>query len=114
MRISDWSSDVCSSDLPLAAEPGVAPDDDAHIGPGLAQPVHQQTQHRRRVAGPIDAAGPQQAGQHRLATEHVQRQIEVMVVVAVDMLEFLIAMQDRKSTRLKYSHSCALRMQSSA
>src|SRR3546814_10183667 len=26
MRISDWSSDVCSSDLPVCYDPAVAPD----------------------------------------------------------------------------------------
>src|SRR3546814_3315315 len=103
MRISDWSSDVCSSDL-------VTPDDDPHLGPGLAQPIHQQTQDCCGMLGTIDAAGPQQASEHRLAAEHVQGQIAVMVVVAVKLLELLIAMQghvrgiDRKSIRLNSSH----------
>src|SRR3546814_2767064 len=30
MRISDWSSDVCSSDLHRHVAPGVQPDDDRH------------------------------------------------------------------------------------
>src|SRR3546814_14464343 len=98
MRISDWSSDVCSSDLdvlhagPLApadqsltTEPRVTPDDDPHLGPGLAQPIHQQTQDCCGMLGTIDAAGPQQASEHRLAAEHVQGQIAVMVVVAVKL-----------------------------
>src|SRR3546814_2798339 len=104
MRISDWSSDVCSSDLlhagPLApadqsltTEPRVTPDDDPQLGPGLAQPIHQQTQDCCGMLGTIDAAGPQQASEHRLAAEHVQGQIAVMVVVAVKLLELLIAMQ---------------------
>src|SRR3546814_16738774 len=104
MRISDWSSDVCSSDLlhagPLApadqsltTEPRVTPDDDPHLGPGLAQPIHQQTQDRCGMLGTIDAAGPQQASEHRLAAEHVPRPIAVMAVVAVQLLELLIAMQ---------------------
>ena len=45
---------------PLTTEPGVAPDDDLHIWPGLTQPRHQQPQHGRRMPGTINAAGSQQ------------------------------------------------------
>src|SRR3546814_19906889 len=104
MRISDWSSDVCSSDLlhagPLApadqsltTEPRVTPDDDPHLGPGLAQPIHQQTQACCGMLGTIDAAGPQQASEHRLAAQHVHGPIAVMVGVALKMIDLLLAMQ---------------------
>src|SRR3546814_3076185 len=38
MRISDWSSDVCSSDLPAAAATGPAPIAKTVIGHGLRRP----------------------------------------------------------------------------
>src|SRR3546814_1482176 len=36
MRISDWSSDVCSSDLPAAIRTGIV-----HFGPGAFHRAHQ-------------------------------------------------------------------------
>src|SRR3546814_13331554 len=41
MRISDWSSDVCSSDLVAVPDHRAVGDlDVAALGPGLVQPVH--------------------------------------------------------------------------
>jgi len=45
------------------------------------------------MPGPVDAGGPQQAGEHRLAAEHIQRQVAVVIVVAVELRAFLIAVQ---------------------
>src|SRR3546814_19316421 len=50
MRISDWSSDVCSSDLPRPADNGKAEDSPARRGPegaGRADSAH----HARQGAG---------------------------------------------------------------
>jgi len=41
----------------------------------------------------IDAAAPQHAGQHRLAGEHVQRQVAVMVVVGAELPLVLMPVQ---------------------
>src|SRR3546814_1065229 len=53
MRISDWSSDVCSSDLRSSAEPGSQPDGCDH---------HDQTRYDAR--GVMGTAGLE--GKHRL------------------------------------------------
>src|SRR3546814_8018815 len=89
MRISDWSSDVCSSDLLLAVD---------ELFPGAA----------RQAVEVIDV----------LRAGHFQRQLGVfqreearrtgdpveLVVVAVDFLQQVVVDLDRKSTRLNYSH----------
>src|SRR3982751_5248278 len=69
----------------LAAEPGVAAHDDPALGPGLAQPLHQQLDHRRRVLRAVDPTAPEHARQHRLAAEHIQRQVAVVVVVGMEL-----------------------------
>src|SRR3546814_3318541 len=48
MRISDWSSDVCSSDLPSRRS----------AGPSARQPVAQLRRRRRRLAGGADITNP--------------------------------------------------------
>ena len=45
------------------------------------------------MLGPIDAAGPQQRAQQLLAAEHVQRQVAVAVVVAVEEAPLLLTVQ---------------------
>ena len=52
--------------------------------------VHQQLDHGRGVLGPVDAAAPEHARQHRLAAEHVQRQVAVVVVVGVELAALLL------------------------
>src|SRR3546814_954815 len=106
MRISDWSSDVCSSDLHLGdhlidwhareLRSGVFvaaivvrfPDTRLSVGAGAAggaaHRVVRRQFHRSRICRSLgEAAGPYSTG-------------------------------DRKSTRLNSSHSCASRMPSSA
>ena len=77
----------------LAAKARIAPEDDAHIGPGLALAARQQLQDGAGVVRPIDVAGPQVGAQQLLAAEHVQRQVAVAVVVAVEKAPFLLAVQ---------------------
>src|SRR3546814_7791491 len=100
MRISDWSSDVCSSDLPPAVgSEGERPDRRAmsmerrHDAPLVDLP---------EIDRAVDAAGGGPAAVRRdgdgedgpfMAAQH---------------------RQDRKSTRLNSSHYCATRMPSSA
>src|SRR3546814_11387897 len=64
MRISDWSSDVCSSDLLDAARPGIAPravaEKAAHMvvadHRGLGDPHRRQREARLHVADAEGAA----------------------------------------------------------
>src|SRR3546814_10049973 len=54
MRISDWSSDVCSSDLPFAAKMSGEPADALHIVPaGLLVRLFLQPTQSRFVPGPL-------------------------------------------------------------
>src|SRR3546814_8821659 len=113
MRISDWSSDVCSSDLPG----GEAALDD---GNALLHAVDTDPRGIHRDARlVVVAAHPAGAEAHLdpAAGEHVDRRQllgeddRVLVVVVEDEGPDL---QDRKRTRLNSSHSCASRMPSSA
>src|SRR3546814_17247143 len=52
MRISDWSSDVCSSDLLVVAMAAIAADVDDHVLVEFVAEVHRQTRdegHRFRI-----------------------------------------------------------------
>src|SRR3546814_3544005 len=96
MRISDWSSDVCSSDLFDEPEPECA------LRHRHANPV---------IFRDIDRNGVSAGG----------RVDELHDGIAVRRLDgeeaangFVHRPTDRKSTRLNSSHSCASRMQSSA
>src|SRR3546814_10601222 len=106
MRISDWSSDVCSSDLQptparLEADDIFAAPERKLAEPDLSGPLERLAQHDERFLGEI-VGGHHEIG--LFVIEHVD-------LVRVDELRQL---EDRKSTRLNSSHSCATRMQSSA
>src|SRR3546814_15812722 len=58
LRISDWSSDVCSSDLPVAARGARAPPPAA----GRALRRGGRRDHRRRAVPPRRGAAPEGAG----------------------------------------------------
>src|SRR3546814_3601353 len=100
MRISDWRSDVCSSDLGLEEQRGVV----------QAQLV-QRLAHRREIV----RRHRQQTGEH--ARLHGLETRQGMVGRLAGMGQRVAdrcAVHDRKSTRLNFSHSCAYRMPSSA
>src|SRR3546814_3875122 len=101
MRISDWSSDVCSSDLNLRG--------------GRRATAHLARLGRRRIAflGDIEAPEVIQRYQGYLrALEEAGLPVDPALVVPAHFeIEFaeaavdtLIARQDRKSTRLNSSH----------
>ena len=77
----------------LAAKARVATEHDANVRPDLAQPLDQQFQDGSRMARPVDVAGPQVSAQQLLAAEHVQRQVAVAVVVAMEEAPLLLAVQ---------------------
>src|SRR3546814_6724803 len=127
MRISDWSSDVCSSDLVSYWRDAIETlKDAAHVIDirtiGLVAGIELGSRKGAvgaraydvfvdcfekglliRVTGDIIALSPP------LIVERAQ--IDTMVSALRDALA---RAQDRKSTRLNSSHSCASRMQSSA
>ena len=73
------------------AEAGVATEDDAHARPRLAQPSDQQFQIAAACSAASFFAG-RRGDQQLLATEHVQRQETVVVVIGAEVTSFLIAM----------------------
>src|SRR3546814_4069329 len=105
MRISDWSSDVCSSDLKL------------HIDQWIDQRPHP-VEHARGVAqrraGREKRADVRQVVERESLAEH-ERKMLVARTRDTDRHHLLKQRAaDRKSTRLNSSHSCASRMPSSA
>src|SRR3546814_6849740 len=109
MRISDWSSDVCSSDLFLLADE--APEVEA--GAAYQQTGHVEAGHVDQVAH--RGAAVQAGGEGNLAAATDRRAIEQpdepgrvgrrQVAGAVAMAPIVqVLHQDRKSTRLNSSH----------
>src|SRR3546814_6881299 len=98
MRISDWSSDVCSSDLVDAAEHVL------HLEAGAGQ-VGNLVQRLLQALGLLQRfdAGLGLGGGERGADG-----------AARELQPGQARTRDRKSTRLNSSHSCASRMPSSA
>src|SRR3546814_4274328 len=101
MRISDWSSDVCSSDLPvvrllaalqsLASRPAIV---------SVAQPGSVDDMvHIRAVLGSVTPA-------IRARTTAVRRDLADTRALEADAAAALTALEaaDRKSTRLNSSH----------
>ena len=56
---------------------------DFDLRPCLGQPLHQQGQHRPGVFGPVDLSRAQVAHQQLVASEHIQGEKTVVVVVPV-------------------------------
>src|SRR3546814_4781347 len=112
MRISDWSSDVCSSDLDSEEGPAEGGQRTLQV-PHVAFLVDHQPldlMEHRRVRGIV--IGTEGAPRHddadrRLLGQHVadlhRRGVGAQNLAA-----------DRKSTRLNSSHECASRLPSSA
>src|SRR3546814_10052617 len=98
MRISDWSSDVCSSDLGVE---GLV-DHRHHRRAGLARAVEHAVEHVLYL--PAELAQRARADQAAAALERVEhapdraQALEVVGAFAPDR------QQDRKSTRLNSSH----------
>src|SRR3546814_10608239 len=105
MRISDWSSDVCSSDLPRtifrrALELNAAAIILIHNHPsGDARPSEEDIAVTRKL-------------------DQIGRALDVEIfdhiVVTSASTHHIANREDRKSTRLNSSHYCAPRMPSSA
>src|SRR3546814_2535210 len=127
MRISDWRSDVCSSDLAAGRQPRHRRDDDRGDGGGPgrqpdAQPLRQrddgddadrpasdrrpgirQRQDARRLRPGAGAVHRHAAAQHRgpAGREEISRGLRIMTA---ERLPTDWKSEDRKSTRLNSSH----------
>src|SRR3546814_1479514 len=108
MRISDWSSDVCSSDLD-ESEIAFAPlqrqrDDRRRCVPTTGDALDVAHDHIGLVVATANHQ-PARAFRHETAQQQ-NAEAEQRADAEADT--------DRKSTRLNSSHSCATRMPSSA
>src|SRR3546814_8446867 len=100
MRISDWSSDVCSSDLALVA--GLDGDGDAHARRDRAYMAHLALDAVTRLVRQMGAMGLSESNP-------VQRRYRDLRTLAADaafawddhVAGYGRALLDRKSTRLK-------------
>src|SRR3546814_3782677 len=122
MRISDWSSDVCSSDLPHPAfcaccTPGVAPAPRVLFNrPGLSA-----LQYRIGTFGSFRAAMLQAIAAEPALSALTTRESDDYAITILELwaavgdgLTFYQERTDRTSTRLNSSYTCATRMPSSA
>jgi hypothetical protein len=89
-HISDSVRVTPPHQLPTA-ETTVSSDGDLDLGPSLTESLHQEFQQRPGVFAGVDLAGPE-IGCHELITaKDVQRQEAVMVVVAMERPQLLVA-----------------------
>src|SRR3546814_1228932 len=111
MRISDWSSDVCSSDLVLGSLQAQLVGDQAELAKlaqsDPAQWVAKNAEFQQRYADYQRAVQERQSLAGRMTADQDAKQSEW---VKADRE----ALKDRKSTSLNSSHYCASRMPSSA
>src|SRR3546814_10729257 len=118
MRISDWSSDVCSSDL-QAAQGALArrrrgqaaerrPQRVLDAGIGLDALVCKQA--LQPIGGPT-AGGGIVATRQRLERDRAAAQVVMLAAQAEDgRTDRTPGVEDRTSTRLNSTHQCASRM----
>src|SRR3546814_2445956 len=127
MRISDWSSDVCSSDLDRQAGAGTEVDTTdcllVLIGERRLDEADDGQRVRERRVGLTWDHGDARNVHHAIigivslfrgaGVGHADDQVLDLDVPEIDR-QADVADRDRKSTRLNSSHYCASRMPSSA
>src|SRR3546814_7186203 len=99
MRISDWSSDVCSSDLPIEIV-------------GMEQPHHVEDSHTFRRRRGIEPAQPREpfvatdarGGHIPIPDPDHPRRFERELEPFLALAQCRLGAGDRKSTRLNSSH----------
>src|SRR3546814_10282574 len=109
MRISDWSSDVCSSDLSQANEAGM-PDhafgsefSKGDFGDKLGlHPMHPAAHFTRHIQG----GGVLGKGRHLFPQilQHIRTEAGADAASIAPSVSAILRQQDRKSTRLNSSH----------
>src|SRR3546814_3816154 len=119
MRISDWSSDVCSSDL-LKTYSG---QDHVNVGYGDDVTILELAETVKDVVGfegeiVLDSSKPDGTPRKLMAADRLRAlgwhpSMSLRDGITRTYAAF-VAQIDRKSTRLQSSHKCASRMQSSA
>src|SRR3546814_2198062 len=112
MRISDWSSDVCSSDLPDGQQPGAPP----AVGGPADQRAKQET---RNPVAEQSYTNPYRAKTVTLLEIDTEPREDARVKNRIDENIAISALpprsaEDRKSTRLNSRHKCATSTPSSA
>src|SRR3546814_10919264 len=114
MRISDWSSDVCSSDLGALDDAGLVEGDDQHLA------VHHLRLHEGDFLGLLTDVVPLavlEGGYRRGRSQEIDDVLPALHA-RFDHGDVLgigrIAAPDRTSTRLNSSHYSASRMPPSA
>src|SRR3546814_10447619 len=103
MRISDWSSDVCSSDLTLANTAVITPSNGTPVTVDTSGPVITDQSLPKDPAMPArdgDAGLPGQRGP--LPTTGME--LPLALAAAMGLGGLALAAIDRKSTRLNSSH----------
>src|SRR3546814_6804284 len=114
MRISDWSSDVCSSDLPVVENDARDLAPFARAGAVAQKPSAPEL---HGVFGILRRGGDDIESRIDLPCA---RQMSTMCLARVDdgfelgVGQYTERYEDRKSTRLTSTHSCASRMLASA
>src|SRR3546814_1231704 len=103
MRISDWSSDVCSSDLGAVAVTAADQEDaSARLGVGRRQFYNLLASYRERLKGA--SAHGHRNGARRRIDERKETVIAQAIEVAGAAARMRDVQADRKSTRLNSSH----------
>src|SRR3546814_4634559 len=115
MRISDWSSDVCSSDLGEEGLAGAAlvvvDDGEVLLERALELPGRR---HQRRCRPAVDEKDDGVVAVLAADVDPLVDAADPRLAGFLDAGRGADALQDRKSTRLNSSHYCASRMPSSA
>src|SRR3546814_10108762 len=101
MRISDWSSDVCSSDLPCAGA-GARRTQPAEMIPSLQRNAGRPA--RLLADGCLDPLRKGPARHDRIAARVEGGNETAAKAIAADQHAQFIILGDRKSTRLNSSH----------
>src|SRR3546814_8501794 len=119
MRISDWSSDVCSSDLDylksdnLPPKLRLAPRDDLRHLPWDSAPLLEVEEGIAEADDATSLTGAF-AGIAETGTLMMASGPEAPTTLNFLPENHIVVLRDRKSTRLNYSHKCASHMPSFA
>src|SRR3546814_2230040 len=108
MRISDWSSDVCSSDLGAIHMSRAARNAGAGIDDARPLQLAREDRVAERQRGTVAVAEIAHGGEAGAQRLHPVR-LGIEGLGGGTERDF-IELADRKSTRLNYSHYCAARM----
>lgn len=77
----------------VAGEAAVGAQDDLHARPGLADLKHHARHLLHRAGGGVDVGAPLPGQKQVAATEHIEGQAAVMIIIAVEEAAFPVAMQ---------------------